>query len=88
MVFLLSSTARRANAMKQQMFYGKRKNGISAALSGLLSVIIVLAISFLLYIIGSSASAGWFFSVRKATSVSGSVATVSSPTMSVKLSIP
>ena len=41
-----------------------------------------------LYIIGSRANAGWPFSVRKPTSVSGSVAIVSSPTISVKLSIP
>ena len=40
------------------------------------------------YIIGSMLRAGWFFSVRNATSASGSVVMVTSPTISVKLSIP
>lgn len=43
---------------------------------------------FILYIIGSIVSAGCPFSSRNASRVSGSSATVSSPIMSVKLSIP
>ena len=44
--------------------------------------------SLIVYIIGSIPRAGWPFSVRKATRVSGSSAMVSSPIISVKLSIP
>ena len=40
------------------------------------------------YIIGSNARAGWFFSVRNSSTLSDSVAIVSSHIMSVKLSIP